>query len=149
MLSRGLPVRHHVVSYLLLHSSLTHLQLQAALRPAPAEVSACLWADAPLVRAIVAAVDGEDGEVLWADAPLVRAIVAAVDGEDGEVRHDDLPTSVAVSEVSADSALSASMLPLSVLLSRAPVSGPDLERVSTGTKFSLELWLRRLETSDL
>ncbi|XP_030581904.1 nucleoside diphosphate-linked moiety X motif 17-like [Archocentrus centrarchus] len=28
MLSRGLPQRHHIVIYMLLHSSLTHLQLQ-------------------------------------------------------------------------------------------------------------------------
>lgn len=28
MLSRGLPQRHHVVIYMLLHSSLSHLQLQ-------------------------------------------------------------------------------------------------------------------------
>ncbi|XP_070768529.1 nucleoside diphosphate-linked moiety X motif 17 [Enoplosus armatus] len=127
MLSRGLPQRHHIVIYMLLHSPLSHLQLQASLSPSPAEVSACLWADSRLVRAVVSSVDGEDGEV-----PL-----------------DDLPSSVSVSQVSSDGALRDSTLPLTVFVSRAPVSGPDVERVSTGTKFALELWLRSLETPDL
>ncbi|XP_075994511.1 m7GpppN-mRNA hydrolase NUDT17 isoform X1 [Genypterus blacodes] len=123
----GPPLRHHVVSYVLVLSPLTHLQLQATLRPSPAEVSACVWVD----------------------APLGGAIVSSVDGEEGEVRGDDLPSSVSAWEVTAGGALSVSMLPLSVLLSRAPVSGPDVERVSTGTKFALELWLKSLETCDL
>lgn len=126
MLSRGLPQRHHIVIYMLLHSSLSHLQLQASLSPSPAEVSACLWADSQLVRAIVSAVDGESAAV-----PL-----------------DDLPSSFSVLQVSKEGALSDSALPLAVLVNRAPVSGPDVERVSTGTKFALELWLRSLQTPD-
>ncbi|KAM7382801.1 hypothetical protein PAMP_002508 [Pampus punctatissimus] len=127
MLSRGLPQRHHIVVYMLVHSSLTHLQLQASLCPAPAEVSACLWAD----------------------ARLVRAIVSAVDGEDAEVQLGDLPSSISVSQVSTEGALYDSSLPLAVFVSRAPTSGPDVERVSTGTKFALDLWLRTLESPDL
>ena len=50
-----------------------------------------------------------------------------------------------VSQVSADGALSDSSLPLEVFLSRAPVSGPDVERVSSGTMFALKLWLRSLD----
>ncbi|XP_070690835.1 nucleoside diphosphate-linked moiety X motif 17 [Pempheris klunzingeri] len=126
MLSRGLPQRHHIVVYMLLLSSLSHLQLQASLSPSPAEVSGCLWAD----------------------SRLVRAVVSSVDGEDTEVRLDGLPSSISVSQVSTDGALSDSTLPLTVLVSRAPASGPDVERVSTGTKFALELWLRSLETPD-
>lgn len=126
MLSRGLPRRHHIVIYMLLLSPLSHLQLQASLRPSPAEVSACLWAD----------------------SRLVRAVVSAVDGEDTEVRLHDLPSSVSVSQVSTEGALSDSTLPVDVFVSRAPVSGPDVERVSTGTKFALELWLKSLETPD-
>lgn len=127
MLSRGLPQRHHIVVYMLLHSSLTHLQLQDSLRPSPAEVSACLWAD----------------------RRLVRAIVSAVDGEDAELQLDDLPSSISVSQVSTEGALGDSSLPLAVFVSRAPASGPDVERVSTGTKFALDLWLRSLDAPDL
>ncbi|GAA6232409.1 nucleoside diphosphate-linked moiety X motif 17-like [Lates japonicus] len=126
MLSRGLPQRHHIVVYMLLHSSLSHLQLQSSLSPSPAEVSACVWAD----------------------GGLVRAVVSAVDGEDGEVGVDDLPDTISVSQVSADGGLTDSSLPLAVFVSRAPASGPDVERVSTGTKFALELWLKSLETPD-
>lgn len=126
MLSRGLPQRHHVVVYMLLHSPLTHLELQSSLNVCPAEVSACLWAD----------------------PHLVGAVVSSVDGEDGEVRLDGLPSSISVSQVSADGTLTESSLPVVALVGRAPASGPDVERVSTGTKFALELWLRRL-TPDL
>ncbi|CAF95165.1 unnamed protein product [Tetraodon nigroviridis] len=69
LLSWGPPQRHHVVVYLLLHSPLSHQQLQASLNPAPGEVGACLWADRRLIRAIVSAVDGEDGEVDLEDLP--------------------------------------------------------------------------------
>ncbi|XP_064801881.1 nucleoside diphosphate-linked moiety X motif 17-like isoform X1 [Oncorhynchus masou masou] len=130
MLSRGMPQRHHVVTYMLLNTSLTHQQLQASLRPEPAEVSGCLWVDASLVKAIVSAVDGEEGSVtpLEGVAPTVRYI-----------------TSTNVSEVSPEGVLSESDLPLSVLCNRAPNSGEDVERVSTGTKYALELWLKNLE----
>ncbi|XP_041798828.1 nucleoside diphosphate-linked moiety X motif 17 isoform X3 [Chelmon rostratus] len=124
MLSRGLPQRHHIVIYMLLRSSLSHLQLQASLSPSAAEVSACLWAD----------------------RRLVRAIVSAVDGEDAGLRLDDLPSGVSVSEVSSGGALTDSTLPVTVFVSRVPLSGPDVERVSTGTKFALELWLKSLKS---
>ncbi|XP_026172448.1 m7GpppN-mRNA hydrolase NUDT17 [Mastacembelus armatus] len=127
MLSRGLPQRHHIVIYMLLHSSLSHLKLQTSLSPSPAEVSACVWAD----------------------SRLVRGIVSAVDGEDAEVRLDELANSISVSQVSAEGVLSDSTLPVTVFISRAPASGPDVERVSTGTKFALELWLRNLETPNI
>uniref|UniRef100_A0A8C2CSA9 m7GpppN-mRNA hydrolase NUDT17 n=1 Tax=Cyprinus carpio TaxID=7962 RepID=A0A8C2CSA9_CYPCA len=63
MLSRGLPKRHHIVTYILLKSCQSHLQLQACLRPDPAEVSACVWVDAGLVNVVVSAVDGEKDSV--------------------------------------------------------------------------------------
>lgn len=45
------------------------LHPQPSLRPSPAEVSACLWADSRLVRAIVSAVDGDDASVQLDDLP--------------------------------------------------------------------------------
>ncbi|XP_041740450.1 nucleoside diphosphate-linked moiety X motif 17 isoform X2 [Coregonus clupeaformis] len=124
MLSRGMPQRHHVVTYMLLNTSLTHQQLQASLHPEPAEVSGCLWVDASLVKAIVSAVDGEEGS--------------------GTPQEGLAPT-ISVLEVSPEGGLSESVLPLSVLCNRAPASGEDVERVSTGTKYALELWLKNLE----
>ncbi|CAL8248970.1 unnamed protein product [Lota lota] len=120
-LSRGSPVRHHIVTYMLLHSPHTHQELQVGLRPDPAEVSGCVWADPDLARSIVSAVEGEEGEV------------------------DPRPPAVRVTEVLSDGALRDSLLPASALCARAPAEGPDVERVSTGTKFALELWLGALQ----
>ncbi|XP_054638306.1 nucleoside diphosphate-linked moiety X motif 17 isoform X2 [Dunckerocampus dactyliophorus] len=120
MLSRGPPQRHHLVVYLLLRSPCTHLQLQDCLRPSPTEVSACLWADSRLVSAMVSAVDGQDGEI--------------------DVKR--LPAVVRVSEVCPAGGLRDTTLSPGVFVNRAPYSGPDVERVSTGTKFALGLWLK-------
>lgn len=49
-----------------------------------------------------------------------------------------------VTEVSPEGELSESTVPVSVFCNRAQAEGEDLERVSTGTKFALELWLRTL-----
>ncbi|XP_067266573.1 nucleoside diphosphate-linked moiety X motif 17 [Chanodichthys erythropterus] len=125
MLSRGPPQRHHVVTYMLLKSSQSHLQLQACLRPDPAEVSACVWVDAGLVKAVVSAVDGEK------DSVRIPA---------------DLPQTISVTEVSSCGELSETSLPVSLFCNRAPDHGEDIERVSTGTKFALELWLKTLES---
>lgn len=125
MLSIGPPKRHHIVTYILLHSPMSHLQLQAFLKPEPAEVSACLWVDASLVKAIVSAVDGEEEPVHL---------------------PSNVPQSVSVVEVSSTGELRESAMPASVLCNRAPAQGEDVERVSTGTKYALELWLRTLES---
>ncbi|XP_061574074.1 nucleoside diphosphate-linked moiety X motif 17 [Cololabis saira] len=117
--SRGLPHRHHVVVYVLLRSPLTHLQLQASLSPSPAEVGACLWMDVRLARAVVSAADGGDDP-------------------------GDVPDTVSMSLVSPDGSLSNSSLSGSVFTSPAPTSGPDVERVSTGTIYALEKWLQSL-----
>lgn len=53
---------------------------------------------------------------------------------------------LSVSQVSSDGALRDASVPLAVLVSRVPARSPDTERVSTGTKFALELWQRGLHT---
>ncbi|XP_076842933.1 m7GpppN-mRNA hydrolase NUDT17 [Brachyhypopomus gauderio] len=123
MLSRGLPQRHHIVTYILLSTHLTHLQLQSCLRPDPAEVSGCVWVE-----------------------PGVVKVVCAVDGEEQSVNVTaSLPQAISVTDVSPEGELSESVLPVSVLCNRAPAQGEDVERVSTGTKYALELWLQTLE----
>ncbi|MBN3307747.1 m7GpppN-mRNA hydrolase NUDT17 isoform X2 [Amia ocellicauda] len=127
MLTRGLPRRHHIVIYMLLRTCHTHLQLQSRLHPDPGEVSGCVWLDTALVRAIVSAVDGS---------------------EHSGTAPPDLPLTVSMSEVSLEGSVSQSALPVSVLLGRAPAWGEDVERVSTGTKFALELWLDTPSTQE-
>ncbi|XP_023656957.2 nucleoside diphosphate-linked moiety X motif 17 isoform X2 [Paramormyrops kingsleyae] len=97
---------------------------EASLRPEPAEVSGCLWVDAEIVKGIVSAVDGE---------------------EDAGKLPENLPQTVSMWEVSPEGRLCPSVLPVSILCSRALAVGEDVERVSTGTKFALELWLKTME----
>ncbi|KAM9724077.1 nucleoside diphosphate-linked moiety X motif 17-like isoform 2-T2 [Menidia menidia] len=76
---------------------------------------------------------------LWADGVLAKAAV------DGELR-DQQP--ISVTEVSLDGSLTQTSVPAAVFSSVPAAGGPDLERVSTGTKFALELWLRTLKGPD-
>ncbi|XP_051999259.1 nucleoside diphosphate-linked moiety X motif 17 isoform X1 [Xyrauchen texanus] len=124
MLSRGLPQRHHIVTYILLKSSQSHLQLQACLKPDPTEVSGCVWVDAGLVKAVVSAVDGKE------DSVQIPA---------------ELAKTISVTEVSSHGEIRDTSMPFSLFCNRAPDHGEDIERVSTGTKFAIELWLKTLE----
>ncbi|XP_006033552.1 nucleoside diphosphate-linked moiety X motif 17 isoform X4 [Alligator sinensis] len=118
-LSRGLPCRHHIVAYLLLLAKETHQQLEARMQPDESEVSAYAWLEPPVLESIVAA--GDVAESL------------------GQV-PSHLPATVRVTELSGGQA-QATELPTATLLNTAPAHGEDVERVSTGTKFALQLWL--------
>ncbi|CAL1612074.1 unnamed protein product [Knipowitschia caucasica] len=72
---------------------------------------------------------------LWADPGLIRTVLS---------QEDCNQDSVWVSEVSADGSLTEILVPVSVFRNSAPDHGPDLERISTGTKFALGLWLQDL-----
>ncbi|NXI38028.1 NUD17 protein, partial [Galbula dea] len=120
MLSRGPPRRHHIVTYLLLLSSESHQQLQARMCPSEEEVSAYAWLEPSVLEAIAATEDG---------AESLGHVPAA------------LPATVGITELSRGSS-SPRQLPTGTFLSVAPAAGPDLERVSTGTKFALRLWLQ-------
>uniref|UniRef100_A0A8C5PTZ2 m7GpppN-mRNA hydrolase NUDT17 n=1 Tax=Leptobrachium leishanense TaxID=445787 RepID=A0A8C5PTZ2_9ANUR len=117
LLSQGLPRRHHIVAYLLVLSGETHQQLQEKLSPDEREVSACVWLDPCLAEHIAATEDGvqEPG----------RSDVSQLQVNDGSLTQSDLP--------------------VSTFLNRAPMDGEDLERVSTGTKYALKLWLDTLQ----
>ncbi|XP_067169651.1 nucleoside diphosphate-linked moiety X motif 17 isoform X2 [Apteryx mantelli] len=119
MLSRGPPRRHHVVSYLLLLSAESHERLQARMRPDEREVSAYAWLDPPVLEHIAAAEDGAEGA--------------------GAV-PSTLPATLSITELCRGSARAAEV-PTATLLNTAPAEGEDVERVSTGTKFALRLWL--------
>ncbi|NXS53996.1 NUD17 protein, partial [Brachypteracias leptosomus] len=120
MLSRGLPRRHHIVTYLLLLSTESHQQLEARMRPSESEVSAYAWLEPRVLAAIAAA---EDGAGSSGDTPST------------------LPATVSITELSGGSS-QPTQLPTGTLLSVAPTTGRDVERVSTGTKFALGLWLQ-------
>ncbi|NWV04008.1 NUD17 protein, partial [Ptilonorhynchus violaceus] len=120
VLSRGPPRCHHIVTYLGLRSAEPREHLQARLCPSPSEVSAVAWLEPPVLEAIAATEDGAEGSGS-----------GSFPGE--------LPPTVGITELSADGFRS-SQIPTGILLRRAPAHGPDLERVSTGTKFALGRW---------
>ncbi|XP_075032480.1 m7GpppN-mRNA hydrolase NUDT17 isoform X2 [Calonectris borealis] len=122
MLSRGLPRRHHVVAYLLLLSAEPHQRLQGRMRPSESEVSAYAWLEPAVLEAIAAT---EDGAESLGNVPSA------------------LPATVGVTELSNGSS-STAQLPTATFLNTAPAEGEDVERVSTGTKFALRLWLGSL-----
>ncbi|KAM7080463.1 nucleoside diphosphate-linked moiety X motif 17 isoform 5-T5 [Ciconia maguari] len=122
MLSRGLPRRHHIVTYLLLLSAESHEQLEARMRPSESEVSAYAWLEPPVLEAIAATEDGAES-------------LGNVPGA--------LPATVGITELSTGSSGTV-QLPTATFLNTAPAEGEDVERVSTGTKFALRLWLESL-----
>ncbi|EPY75647.1 nucleoside diphosphate-linked moiety X motif 17 [Camelus ferus] len=98
-------------------------QLQAWIQPNPGEVSAFMWLGPDVAAAVAATEDG-------AETP----------------RHlpQDLPPSVPAVELGEDGGARPLALPTSTLLRTTPAAADSQERVSTGTKFALRLWLQHL-----
>uniref|UniRef100_A0A8C3PLT4 Uncharacterized protein n=1 Tax=Calidris pygmaea TaxID=425635 RepID=A0A8C3PLT4_9CHAR len=95
---------------------------QARMCPSESEVSAFAWLEPPVLAAIAATADGEE---TLANVP------------------SDLPATVSITEVRGGCS-SSTQLPTATLLNTAPAHGEDVERVSTGTKFALRLYLESL-----
>nr|XP_042699235.1 nucleoside diphosphate-linked moiety X motif 17 isoform X1 [Chrysemys picta bellii] len=126
MLSRGLPRRHHVVAYLLLLSTESHQQLQTRIKADESEVSAYAWLELHVLECIAAVEDGAENT--------------------GHVPNN-LPPTIKATELSGGSARPTE-LPTATFLNTAPAAGEDVERVSTGTRFALQLWLDTLAVRD-
>ncbi|XP_039697337.1 m7GpppN-mRNA hydrolase NUDT17 isoform X2 [Pteropus medius] len=121
-LSWGLPKYHHIILYLLVISQESEQQLQARIQPNPSEVSAFMWLGADVAAAVAATEDGT---------------------ETPRLLSQELPPSVLAMELE-DGAARPLALPMSTLLRTTPATTEDTERVSTGTKFALGLWLQHL-----
>ncbi|XP_066890975.1 nucleoside diphosphate-linked moiety X motif 17 isoform X4 [Kogia breviceps] len=122
-LSWGLPKYHHIILYLLVISQESQQQLQARIQPNPREVGAHMWL-----------------------GPDVAAAVAATEDGTETPRHlpQDLPPSVLAVELEENGRARPLVLPTSTLLRTTPATADSQERVSTGTKFALRLWLQHL-----
>ncbi|XP_051713288.2 nucleoside diphosphate-linked moiety X motif 17 isoform X1 [Oryctolagus cuniculus] len=122
-LSWGFPKYHHIVLYLLVISQESQQQLQARIQPNPSEVSAFMWLGPDIAAAVAATEDGTEApRILPADLPLS---VGAMELEEGRARAVALPTST-------------------LLRNTPPTAEDNPERVSSGTKFALGLWLQQL-----
>ncbi|CAK6439816.1 unnamed protein product [Pipistrellus nathusii] len=122
-LSWGPPRYHHIVLYLLVVSRETQQQLQARIQPNPSEVSAVLWLGPDAAAAVAVSEDGTE-------APRQLS--------------QDLPPSVLALELDEGGEARPLALPMSTLLQATPATADGTERVSTGTKFALRLWLQHL-----
>ncbi|XP_048207871.1 nucleoside diphosphate-linked moiety X motif 17 isoform X1 [Perognathus longimembris pacificus] len=124
-LSWGFPTCHHLVLYLLVISPESQQQLQARIQPNPHEVSAFAWLKPGVAAAVAATESTESGTETLSSLPQdLPPSVPAVELENGEARPLALPTTT--------------------LLRTTPTTTEDKERVSTGTKFALGLWLQYL-----
>ncbi|XP_064610005.1 nucleoside diphosphate-linked moiety X motif 17-like [Liolophura sinensis] len=123
-LSLGLPKRHHIVVYILakLLPSITSEELQKQIALDPAEVGASAWLDRQMIEAITSTSGGNQPYGKENKNKTVpEKMKAILITEDKEQILTDLPTAPLL-ETSSDAV--------------------DLERVSTGTKFVLEEWLK-------
>ncbi|XP_058992061.1 nucleoside diphosphate-linked moiety X motif 17 isoform X2 [Mustela lutreola] len=122
-LSWGLPKYHHIILYLLVVSQESQQQLQARIQPNPNEVSAFMWL-----------------------GPDVAAAVATIEDGTETSRHlsQELPPSILIVELKEDGGARPLALPVSTLLRTTPTTDEGKERVSSGTKFALRLWLQHL-----
>ncbi|XP_030833030.1 nucleoside diphosphate-linked moiety X motif 17 isoform X2 [Strongylocentrotus purpuratus] len=124
LLSRGLPKKHHIVVYQSVTSSKTHQQLDAELKLDANEVGASAWLEESIVRALtkLSEESGEKCEAVLKEIPdTIRGHV--VDPVTGKAADDQIPTRV--------------------FYQRAPPSGEDIERLSTGSLFAMQSWLKK------
>ncbi|XP_027467545.2 nucleoside diphosphate-linked moiety X motif 17 isoform X5 [Zalophus californianus] len=96
---------------------------EARIQPNPSEVSAFMWL-----------------------GPDVAAAVAATEDGTETPRHlpQELPPSVLTAELEEDGGARPLALPVSTLLRTTPTTAEGKERVSSGTKFALRLWLQHV-----
>lgn len=82
---------------------------------------------------------------MWLGPEVAAAVAATEDGTEMP-RHlsQDLPASVLAVELGDDGGARPLALPMSTLLRTTPTTTEGRERVSTGTKFALRLWLQHL-----
>ncbi|XP_056366966.1 nucleoside diphosphate-linked moiety X motif 17 isoform X1 [Oenanthe melanoleuca] len=111
------------------------LHAQARLCPSPCEVSAVAWLEPLVLEAIAATEDGAEGPGPG-PGPGSGLDSGSGSGSGPGSSPGELPATVGIMELSAGG-FQSSQIPTGILLRRAPAHGPDLERVSTGTKFAL------------
>ncbi|XP_069138633.1 nucleoside diphosphate-linked moiety X motif 17-like [Argopecten irradians] len=126
-LTLGLPKRHHIVVYLYgkLTSDLTSDVLTKRIKLQPEEAEACLWLDQRSVQGIVACNEEEKSEQNFKQLNLPETFSGLViqDEDKKQVNRD---------------------IPLRPLFNTSGDT-TDGERVSTGTKFALEEWLKKID----
>ncbi|TRY68285.1 hypothetical protein TCAL_04148 [Tigriopus californicus] len=117
ILALGEPKRHHLVIYYHIQVASSKLELSRRVRLDPDEVDACAWLNQPQVDLVVNGHQGDD-ELLPRDMPKTFELTII---ENGVHKTQEWP--------------------VEVLTAKAPKSGTDIERISSGTRYALEQWL--------
>jgi len=168
-LTSGLPQRHHVVFYILVRvgGKFTE-EVEQRLKLDPDETEATVWVDRNLASDIVstmegvdvsflpvakaqevAAIGGELATALSSGHPRQLEIIRLVKSSDTYAENEEASrpkiaktTEIPNAKVAANWRQEKSTMSSSSLLNVARKDGsPDVERVSTGTKYALALWL--------
>ncbi|XP_047583569.1 nucleoside diphosphate-linked moiety X motif 17 isoform X3 [Lutra lutra] len=129
-LSWGLPKYHHIILYLLVVSQESQQQLQARIQPNPNEVSAFMWLGPDVAAAVATMEDGTE-----TSRHLPQELPPSIPQE---------PSLCSIVELKEDGGARPLALPVSTLLRTTPTTAEGKERVSSGTKFALRLWLQHL-----
>ncbi|XP_055259469.1 nucleoside diphosphate-linked moiety X motif 17 isoform X3 [Moschus berezovskii] len=103
------------------------------------------WVPLGLWEARIQPNAGEVSAFMWLGPDIAAAVAATEDGtETPKHLPPDLPSSVPAVELKENGGAQPLALPTSTLLRTTPAMADSRERVSTGTKFALTLWLQHL-----
>jgi len=116
VLTMGQPKRHHLVLYYLIKLQKSYTELASEMKLDKSEVDGACWCDEDLAK-----------------------LIAGI--QEIPIRHVDKNMEIRQFCKKTESWID-SVLPYSVFLTDAPTCGPDIERVSTGTRFALEEWIK-------
>ncbi|XP_071965788.1 nucleoside diphosphate-linked moiety X motif 17-like [Antedon mediterranea] len=120
MLSQGLPRRHHMVVYQTAVVDQGHEDLQKRLALDPNETDAAAWLSEACLKEIAKNSDSNEkmGDVPNHIPNTFESVVLTQDTNQPTIQQ----------------------LSSSILFATAPSTGPDVERISTGTKFAIQQW---------
>ena len=119
-LSVGPPKRHHIVTYYYVRTSEHSSALQARMKLDETEVDAAMWL-----------------------SPSLATLAAT-----GQM-PDNCPNKVELTLLGSKVVQVVGSLPSEVLAREAPISGKDVERVSSGTRYVLQQWLVARQQNNL
>ncbi|XP_033124023.1 nucleoside diphosphate-linked moiety X motif 17-like [Anneissia japonica] len=122
MLSQGLPKRHHMVIYQIAIVDEDHIKLQERLALDPNETDAAAWLSEDCLSEIAMSADNNQ-PMRELPCHLPQTFQSVV------LRADTNQPTIQVMQTS-------------MLFATAPPTGPDVERISTGTKFAIQQWCK-------
>lgn len=130
ILAMGHPKRHHIVVYLHIITSHSAKDLISCLKLSPEEVDAAVWLSPDLVNIAVWNPDGKDNK------------------DEENCTRNDASKEIPITLVNKFGEHASGVLDSSILLNRVPSPGIDMERISTGSRFALSLWLEKQFTGN-